>query len=95
MHTAQWPCFALVARGANSLALGHEVYDYGVGDYLVVALDVPVTSRTTVASQKAPLLGLGMAIRPERLQELFQRLPPVPMASGDRARGVGVNQADG
>ncbi len=94
LHTAQWPCFAMVAQGAKSLTLGQEVYDYGVGDYLVVALDLPVTSRTTVASPEAPLFGLGIAIRPERLRDLFQRVPPVPTASGDRARGVAVNQAD-
>ncbi len=94
LHTAQWPCFALVTQGAKSLTLGHEVHDYGVGDYLVVALDLPVMSRTTLASPKAPLLGLGMAIRPERLTELFQRLPPVPASAADRARGVAVNQAD-
>ena len=93
LHTAQWPCFALVAQGAKSLTLGDEVHDYGVGDYLVVALDLPVTSRTTVASPKAPLLGLGMAIRPERLKELFRSARPVPPSAADRARGVAVNQA--
>ncbi len=94
LHTAQWPCFALVAQGAKSLALGQEVYDYGLGDYLVVALDLPVTSRTTVATPEAPLFGLGMAIRPERLKELLQRTPLVAGAPGDRARGVAVNRAD-
>ncbi len=94
LHTAQWPCFVLVAQGAKSLTLGHEVHDYGVGDYLVVALDLPVTSRTTVASPKVPLLGLGMAIRPERLKELFQRVPAVRASARDRTLGVGVNQAD-
>lgn len=94
LHTAQWPCFALVAQGAKSLALGGEVYDYGLGDYLVVALDLPVTSRTTLATPEAPLLGLGMAIRPDRLKELLQRTPLVAGAPGDRARGVAVNRAD-
>ena len=94
LHTAQWPCFALVAQGAKCLTLGQEVHDYGVGDYLVVALDLPVTSRTTVASPEAPLFGLGMAIRPERLKDLFQRVPPVPTSATDRTRGVAVNQAD-
>jgi AraC-like DNA-binding protein len=94
LHTAQWPCFAMVAQGAKSLTLGEEVFDYGVGDYLVVALDLPVTSRITIASSDAPLLGLGMAIRPERLKELFQRVPPVSAASEGRARGVAVNQAE-
>ena len=29
LHTAQWPCFALVTQGAKSLTLGNEVFEYG------------------------------------------------------------------
>lgn len=94
LHTAQWPCFALVAQGAKRITLGEESHDYGVGDCLVVALDLPVTSRTTVASTKAPLLGLGLAIRPDRLQALCQRLPSLPARPADGGRGVAVHPAE-
>ena len=67
IHTAQWPCFALVVQGAKTLEVGSELYRYGVGDYLVVSIDVPVVSRVTEASAALPHLGLGMAIAPERL----------------------------
>src|SRR5579863_8762981 len=50
VHIAQWPCFALVVQGAKSLRLGPDLYRYGVGDYLVVSLDLPVVSRVTEAS---------------------------------------------
>jgi hypothetical protein len=65
-HTAQRPCFALVIQGAKSLELGPELYHYGVGDYLVVPLDLPVVSRVTKASSETPHLGLGIAIRPDK-----------------------------
>jgi len=95
LHTAQWPCLALVVQGEKSLTLGQEVLRYGVGDYLVVALDLPVISRVTVASAQAPLLGLGMAIRPERLKEALRRGPAAAQAAaGPSARGVAVNAAD-
>ena len=95
LHTAQWPCFALVVQGAKRLTLGREAYDYGVGNFLVVSLDLPVISRTTVASAETPLLGLGLAIRPERLQELLHRVRPAAFAAvGDAVRGVAVNDAD-
>ena len=93
LHTAQWPCFALVVQGAKSLTLGDEVYRYGVGDYLVVSLDLPVVSRVTTASRAAPHLGFGLKIDPQRLQELLARLPaPAPSATGP-ARGVAVQRA--
>src|ERR1700760_3440723 len=67
LHTAQWPCFALVVQGAKSLTLGDDVYRYCVGDYLLVSLDLPVVSRVTTASPATPHLGLGLRIDPQRL----------------------------
>lgn len=93
-HVAQRPTFGLVAQGAKSVTLGQEVYDYGVGDYLVVSLDLPVISRVTAASPEAPHLGLGMVINPERLRDVLQRIvvPPVA-ATADGTRGLAVNKA--
>jgi hypothetical protein len=72
--TRNGPCFALVVQGAKSLTLGSEVYRYGVGDYLVVSLDLPVVSRVTQASAEAPNFGLGMKIEPDRLKDLLSRV---------------------
>jgi AraC-like DNA-binding protein len=94
VHTAQWPCFALVIQGAKSVTLGEEVYRYGVGDYLVVSLDLPVASRVTEASREAPHLGLGMAIDPDRLKEAMGRIDLSRSAQAtDAMRGVAVNKA--
>jgi AraC-like DNA-binding protein len=94
IHTAQWPCFALVVQGAKSLALGPDVYRYGVGDYLVVSIDLPVVSRVTEASAESPHLGLGMAIAPERLREVLGRVNIArPAIAPDAMRAVAVNKA--
>jgi AraC-like DNA-binding protein len=93
-HTAQWPCFALVIQGAKSLELGGELYHYGVGDYLVVSLDLPVVSRVTKASFESPNLGIGMAIRPDRLEEVLGRVDlSRPAVALKEMRGVAVNTA--
>lgn len=94
LHTAQWPCFALVAQGEKSLTLGQETYRYGVGDYLVVSLDLPVVSRTTEASSEIPHLGLGMTIDPQRLGDLLDRVVARPSGMAvDCLKGVAVNTA--
>jgi AraC-like DNA-binding protein len=94
LHTAQWPCFALVVQGAKSLGLGAELYRYGVGDYLVVSIDLPVVSRVTEASAAVPHLGLGMAIAPDRLKDVLGRVGPARSAlAPDQMRGVGINAA--
>jgi AraC-like DNA-binding protein len=93
VHTAQWPCFALVVQGAKSLTLGHGVYHYGIGDYLVVAVDLPVASRVTKASKDAPHLGLGMRIDPRRLNGLLDRIRPTSRAAPRTTLGVAVHKA--
>lgn len=94
LYAAQWPCFALVLQGAKSLKLGSKVHDYGVGDCLVVSIDLPVVSRVTKASRAVPHLGLGMAISADRLKDLIGRAGlPVPAAHVDNDLGVAVEKA--
>jgi hypothetical protein len=78
LHSAQWPCFALVTQGSKRLTLGEEVYHYGAGDCLLVTLDLPVVSCIVEATPERPKLALGMAIDSARLQEVLSRvsLPP-------------------
>ncbi|WP_149139315.1 AraC family transcriptional regulator [Cupriavidus campinensis] len=93
MHTTQWPCFALVTQGAKSLTLGDHVFDYGVGDCLVVSVDVPVISRVTKATPRCPHLGLGMAIDGVLLKELLKRVDVPVVAGGGGSCSVAVNKA--
>lgn len=94
MHTAQWPCFALVTQGSKRLTLGDQVYHYGAGDCLLVTLDLPVVSCIVEATPERPKLALGMAIDSARLQEVLARvsLPP-DVLRGDSPRGVAVHKA--
>lgn len=92
--TVQWPCFALVAQGAKSLALGADLFHYGVGDYLVVSADLPVRSSVTSASARRPNLGIGLALDPHRIGALLDRVDARQIAAaGADALGVSVNRA--
>jgi AraC-like DNA-binding protein len=98
VHTAQWPCFGLVVQGSKRIQLGTETYHYGAGDYLLVSLDLPMSSCVVDASEQEPHLGMGMAIDPQHLGEVLRRFgagyadsaPDAPEAS---ARGVAVSRA--
>lgn len=94
IHLSQWPCFALVAQGEKSVTVGDETFLYGVGDYVIVTLDLPVISRVTKASAVEPYLGLGMVINLDRLKEMIGRVPVRVVALGrNEMLGVSVNQA--
>ncbi|PZQ35921.1 MAG: AraC family transcriptional regulator [Phenylobacterium zucineum] len=66
---------------------------YGVGDCLLVALDLPATARILRASDAEPHLCVGVAINPARLAELIGRLPEQASATPSGVRGVAVNPA--
>ncbi|TCV92733.1 AraC family transcriptional regulator [Luteibacter rhizovicinus] len=94
LHVAQSPCFALVVQGQKSITLGHETYRYGVGDFLLVSLELPVVSQVTQASEDEPHMGLGMSIDSNALADLMSRIsiPHRALAATDRL-GVAVNIA--
>ncbi|MDB5615381.1 MAG: AraC family transcriptional regulator [Devosia sp.] len=62
---------ALVAQGAKRLAMGDRVYEYGLGQYLVSSLDLPVTGQFIDASPDRPALGFGLLLHPPSIAELL------------------------
>jgi AraC-like DNA-binding protein len=90
---SQWPTFALVAQGAKSITLGQETFDYGVGDFMVVSLDLPVIGRIIKATAEQPMLAMAITIRPERVRMVMDRLGArAPAAAAEGLRAVGVNR---
>jgi len=62
---------ALIGQGRKRLALGDRVYEYGVGQYLVSSLDLPVTGQFIDASSELPALGFGMLLDPAMIADLL------------------------
>ncbi|MGQ9370365.1 AraC family transcriptional regulator N-terminal domain-containing protein [Azospirillum sp. ST 5-10] len=94
VHTTHRPTFALVVQGAKSLTVGNEDLTYGVGDYLLVSLDLPVASCVTHARPDEPQLGMGLVIDPERQAEVFARMRIPHRATADAdTRSVVVAKA--
>jgi AraC-like DNA-binding protein len=87
------PAFALVVQGAKRAVLGDRVFDYAAGQFLVVTLDLPLTSSITAASAAEPFLALTMPLDPATIAELLiesdvpaQAAPPGPaLAVSDAA----------
>ncbi len=94
LYLTQWPCLALVIQGQKSVSLGPNVFHYGVGDYLIVSLDLPVISNVTKASKEEPNLGIGMEINPQRLDQLISRINlPDQTLKMSEIKGIAVNKA--
>jgi AraC-like DNA-binding protein len=65
------PCVVLVTQGAKRMVLGGRVYEYGAGDYLVISLELPVTTEITRASMAEPFGAFGLRLNPSILAELL------------------------
>ena len=93
-HGAYRPCFAIVVQGRKNLTIGAETYNYGVGEYILTALDLPVSTQVTNVGSDTPYLCFGMALDSERLKELLSRVSiPRQALTAEPVRGIAVNAA--
>jgi AraC-like DNA-binding protein len=86
---------AIIAQGRKRLALGDCFYDYGVGQYLVASVDLPVTGQVIDAVPGSPALGFGMTLEPAAIAELMLRAGPgdLPRSAGTSRPGIAVSDA--
>src|SRR6202048_4360375 len=86
---------AVIARGGKRLALGDRVYEYGVGQYLVASVDLPVTGHVIDTAPGSPALGFGMTLEPAAIAELLLQAGPgdLPRSTGTARPGIAVSDA--
>lgn len=93
-HGAYRPCYAIVVQGRKTLTVGADTYHYGVGEYILTALDLPVSSQVTNVGSDTPYLCFGMALDSERLKELLSRVNiPSQAVTAEPLRGLAINTA--
>lgn len=73
--TVTEPVMALVAQGAKQSMLGDQVFDYAAGQFLIVTVDLPLTSRISVASEAEPFLAVSLPLDPATVAELLLETP--------------------
>ena len=93
LGTVSKPAFALVAQGAKRTVLGDRVFDYHAGQYLVVAVDLPLTAQITQASRQEPFLAFGLPLKPAIIAQLLLEAGPSG-SRPDSAEGVVTSDAD-
>ena len=79
----------IVVQGAKQAAVGDTVLSYGAGEYLVTALDVPLTAHVTHATPDAPYLALVIALDPALILDVAQHIG-IADAPAPEAGALGV-----
>ncbi|MFI6080629.1 AraC family transcriptional regulator N-terminal domain-containing protein [Streptomyces sp. NPDC051217] len=87
------PVFALVVQGAKRSALGEHIFDYRAGQFLVVAVDLPLTSQITRATAAEPFLAFALPLQPALIAQLLLEEGPTAARPHD-GPGIATSDAD-
>lgn len=71
IHHVFEPVFVLVAQGVKHILLGDRTFRYGAGQYLVVSVDLPITSHVQEATRGKPCLSAGLMLSPTKVATLL------------------------
>lgn len=70
------PILAIVVQGEKEALLNEETYRYGVAQYLVVSVDLPLSGRVIEATPDEPYLGLKLNLDPAQLCDIIAQTNP-------------------
>jgi AraC-like DNA-binding protein len=93
LGTLSEPVFALIAQGAKRSVLANRIFDYHAGQYLVVTVDLPLTSQITQATPTEPFLAFGLPLEPALVAQLLLETGPTVARRHD-GPGIGTGDAD-
>jgi AraC-like DNA-binding protein len=84
LGTVAEPTVSLVAQGAKRSMLSGRAFDYSAGQFLVITVDLPLSSHIAAASEASPFLGCSLPLDPPTIAELLleSRLPARPAPDG-------------
>jgi AraC-like DNA-binding protein len=85
-HDINRPLVALVVQGNKRVTMGSRTYDFGAGDSLLIAADVPTVSQITRASSGVPYYSFVFELDPAVIELLTLEMQAVQVASGGPVR---------
>lgn len=85
------PALAVLVQGTKQVILGEQVFQYAPGQYLIYLVDLPLSSTVIQASDEEPLLGLGLALKPEAIAALLLETSSVPAKKNGDMRAIAVS----
>jgi AraC-like DNA-binding protein len=94
VHALRLPSLCLIARGAKTVIVGHEVYEYDASRMLVFSVALPVAAQVTQASHPEPYLALRLDLDPHKIAELVLKVYPRGVPPLQERKAVYVTPVD-
>lgn len=76
MPAVSEPLLAVVIQGQKELWLNEKAFRYGVAQYLVLSVDLPVSARVIEAAPTQPYLGFKLKLDPAQFCEIIAQTQP-------------------
>ena len=92
IHMVYVPSLCVVAQGAKSVLVSDARYNYAAGQYLLVALEMPLQGLVTQATPRAPYLGLVLTLDVGLLCEIIDQFPAPIRSKTVRPAGLFVGE---
>ena len=77
-HGILSPSICLIIQGAKGLLIGKDIFHYGVGNYVVSAIDMPTSGQIRKATAARPYLGVRVDLDPKEIATLVIATKMVP-----------------
>ncbi len=76
------PLVALVLQGVKRVSMGECSFEFGAGESLLIAADVPTVSQVTRANPSTPYFSLVIDLNLALIEALVAEIGPAPFAAG-------------
>jgi AraC-like DNA-binding protein len=76
------PLVAIVLQGNKRVTMGHNSFDFGAGESLLITTEVPTVSQITRATQGAPYYSLVVELNAAIVEGLVIEMGSAPFAAG-------------
>jgi AraC-like DNA-binding protein len=86
------PVVSLIAQGAKRTVLGSRAFDYAAGQFVVITVDLPLTSHITAASDAEPFIGCSLPLDPATIAQLLLEAPR-PARTAPDGPAISVSEA--
>jgi AraC-like DNA-binding protein len=87
-HSIYRPCLCAVVQGAKQVSVGDQTLDYGLGQCLIVSVDLPAFGRVTQASVDEPYLAIALEFDVQMIRAVLEELPDAPVPAEGLGRGI-------
>lgn len=94
LHDVCEPFLGIIVQGKKAVLLGEETYQYGVAQYLVVSVDLPLSAFVVEATPDEPYLGIKLNLDLHQLCEIITQTRASASKKENSVRGLFVSSAD-